>query len=126
MSGPLLGPISSSPFLITPIARQGKAVEPINNIALGSLQIGHGKVAVVEMDNLINRENPFEMACHLVWTKMGAISKNSEEMPFPGMRRFRFTAADGAKMPREVGDVVDARQYVQEVPLRNPFSKGLF
>lgn len=66
----VLRAISRRPLLVTPVARQGKAVEPINNIALSSIQVGDGKVAVVEMDNLICRENPFEMACHLMGTEI--------------------------------------------------------
>jgi hypothetical protein len=70
--------VSSGSFFIAPIVRQGKAVEPINNITLGRIQVGHGKVAVIEMDDLISREKPFEVAGHLVWTKMGAVGKNGE------------------------------------------------
>lgn len=122
----VLRAISGSPFLITPIARQGKAVEPINNVALGSIQIGDGEVTVVEVDNLVRREDSLEMTSHLLWAKMGPIGKDGEQVPFAGIRRFWLAARERAEMPREVGDMIDARQYIEEMPLGNPFRNGLF
>src|SRR5579875_103767 len=86
------GAISSSPLLVTPKARQGKAVKPVNNVAPRCVQVRDREVTMIEMDNLISREHPFQVTGHLMRAKMGSIGKNREQVPRSGIRRFRFAA----------------------------------
>lgn len=57
---------------------------------------------------------------------MRAIRKNREQMPFPRIRGFRFTAGQRTEMTGKVGDVIDACKHVKQMPLRNLLGKSFF
>ncbi len=65
-------------------------MKPVNNVALSGVQVRDREVTMIEMDNLICREYPFEVTGHLMWAKMGSIGKNRQQVPSSGIRRLRF------------------------------------
>ena len=88
-------------------------MEPINDIALSRLQFRHGKVAIIEVSELVGRKLPLEMTSHLMRAKMSAIGKNREQMSLPGIGRFRLTPRQGTKIASKLCDMIDTCEHIQ-------------
>ena len=62
----ILRSISGGPFLLTPIVREGVAIEAINDIPQGRIQLLDRDMPPVDMRNLIRIERASQVPGHLV------------------------------------------------------------
>src|SRR5438128_1333597 len=62
----ILRSISGCPFLLTPIVREGVAIEAINDITQGRIQLLDRDMPPVDMRNLIRIERASQVPGHLV------------------------------------------------------------